>query len=125
MITHDRFFLDNITEWILELDRGKAIPYEGNYSKWLIQKQKRIELEAKHENARLRRLKSEVNWISSSPKARQSKSKARINNYESLLNKENIQVVLNFLEALEEDDDVQQVFHNMEMTEEILNITEK
>jgi len=93
LITHDRFFLDNITEWILELDRGKAIPYEGNYSRWLIQKQKRIELEAKQENARLRRLKSEVNWISSSPKARQSKSKARINNYENLLNKENIQSI--------------------------------
>ena len=93
LITHDRFFLDNITEWILELDRGKAIPYEGNYSKWLIQKQKRVELETKQENARLRRLKSEVNWISSSPKARQSKSKARINNYETLLNKENIQSI--------------------------------
>ena len=93
LITHDRFFLDNITEWILELDRGKAIPYEGNYSRWLIQKQKRIELETKQENARLRRLKSEVNWISSSPKARQSKSKARINNYESLLSKENIQSI--------------------------------
>ena len=93
LITHDRFFLDNITEWILELDRGKAIPYEGNYSRWLIQKQKRIELETKQENARLRRLKSEVNWISSSPKARQSKSKARINDYETLLNKENIQSI--------------------------------
>tara|TARA_Y100001936_G_scaffold243753_1_gene283082 strand:+ start:65 stop:1720 length:1656 start_codon:yes stop_codon:yes gene_type:complete len=93
LITHDRFFLDNITEWILELDRGKAIPYEGNYSKWLIQKQKRVELETKQENARLRRLKSEVNWISSSPKARQSKSKARINNYETLLNKKNIQSI--------------------------------
>tara|TARA_B100000427_G_scaffold324423_1_gene329535 strand:+ start:625 stop:2280 length:1656 start_codon:yes stop_codon:yes gene_type:complete len=93
LITHDRFFLDNITEWILELDRGKAIPYEGNYSRWLIQKQKRIELETKHENARLRRLKSEVNWISSSPKARQSKSRARINNYETLLSKENIQSI--------------------------------
>jgi len=93
LITHDRFFLDNITEWILELDRGKAIPYEGNYSRWLIQKQKRIELETKQENARLRRLKSEVNWISSSPKARQSKSKARINSYETLLNKENIQSI--------------------------------
>ena len=93
LITHDRFFLDNITEWILELDRGKAIPYEGNYSSWLIQKQKRIELETKQENARLRRLKSEVNWISSSPKARQSKSKARINNYETLLSKENIQSI--------------------------------
>ena len=76
-----------------ELDRGKAIPYEGNYSKWLTQKQKRIELETKHENARLRRLKSEVNWISSSPKARQSKSKARINNYEALLNTENVQSI--------------------------------
>ena len=93
LITHDRFFLDNITEWILELDRGKAIPYEGNYSRWLIQKQKRIELETKQENARLRRLKSEVNWISSSPKARQSKSRARINNYETLLSKENIQSI--------------------------------
>ena len=93
LITHDRYFLDNITEWILELDRGKAIPYEGNYSRWLIQKQKRIELETKQENARLRRLKSEVNWISSSPKARQSKSKARINDYETLLSKENIQSI--------------------------------
>lgn len=93
LITHDRYFLDNITEWILELDRGKAIPYEGNYSKWLVQKQKRIELEIKHENARLRRLKNEVDWISSSPKARQAKSKARISNYENLLNSKNIQAV--------------------------------
>ena len=93
LITHDRYFLDNITEWILELDRGKAIPYEGNYSKWLVQKQKRIELEIKHENARLRRLKNEVDWISSSPKARQAKSKARISNYENLLNSKNIQTV--------------------------------
>ena len=93
LITHDRYFLDNITEWILELDRGKAIPYEGNYSKWLVQKQKRIELEIKHENARLRRLKNEVNWISSSPKARQAKSKARISNYENLLNSKNIQAI--------------------------------
>ena len=93
LITHDRFFLDNITEWILELDRGKAIPSEVNYSKWLVQKQKRIELEIKHENARLRRLKNEVDWISSSPKARQAKSKARISNYENLLNSKNIQTV--------------------------------
>ena len=93
LITHDRYFLDNITEWILELDRGKAIPYEGNYSKWLVQKQKRIELEIKHENARLRRLKNEVDWVSSSPKARQAKSKARISNYENLLNSKNIQAV--------------------------------
>ncbi len=93
LITHDRYFLDNITGWILELDRGKAIPYEGNYSNWLVQKQKRIELEVKHENARLRRLKNEVDWISSSPRARQAKSKARITNYENLLNSKNIQVV--------------------------------
>ncbi|MEC9414107.1 MAG: energy-dependent translational throttle protein EttA [Pseudomonadota bacterium] len=93
LITHDRFFLDNITEWILELDRGKAIPYEGNYSKWLIQKKKRVELEIKHENARLRRLKNEVDWISSSPKARQTKSKARINNYEALLDSKNVQSI--------------------------------
>jgi len=93
LITHDRFFLDNITEWILELDRGKAIPYEGNYSKWLIQKKKRVELEVKHENARLRRLKNEVDWISSSPKARQTKSKARINNYEALLDSKNVQSI--------------------------------
>ncbi|MBJ64977.1 MAG: energy-dependent translational throttle protein EttA [Rhodobiaceae bacterium] len=93
LITHDRFFLDNITQWILELDRGKAIPYEGNYSKWLIQKKKRVELEVKHENARLRRLKNEVEWISSSPKARQTKSKARIDNYEALLNSKNIQSI--------------------------------
>ena len=93
LITHDRFFLDNITQWILELDRGKAIPYEGNYSKWLIQKKKRVELEVKHENARLRRLKNEVDWISSSPKARQTKSKARIDNYEALLNSKNIQSI--------------------------------
>ncbi len=93
LITHDRFFLDNITQWILELDRGKAIPYEGNYSEWLIQKKKRVELEVKHENARLRRLKNEVEWISSSPKARQTKSKARIDNYEALLNSKNIQSI--------------------------------
>ena len=93
LITHDRFFLDNITQWILELDKGKAIPYEGNYSKWLIQKKKRVELEVKHENARLRRLKNEVEWISSSPKARQTKSKARIDNYEALLNSKNIQSI--------------------------------
>ena len=78
LITHDRYFLNNITEWILELDRGKGIPYEGNYTSWLSQKQKRIELESKQDNSRLKRLKSEIEWISSSPKARQAKSKARI-----------------------------------------------
>ena len=84
LITHDRYFLNNITEWILELDRGKGIPYEGNYTSWLSQKQKRIELESKQDNSRLKRLKSEIEWISSSPKARQVKSKARIKSYNDL-----------------------------------------
>ena len=84
LITHDRYFLNNITEWILELDRGKGIPYEGNYTSWLSQKQKRIELESKRDNSRLKRLKSEIEWISSSPKARQAKSKARIKSYNDL-----------------------------------------
>lgn len=84
LITHDRYFLNNITEWILELDKGKGIPYEGNYTSWLSQKQKRIELESKQDNSRLKRLKSEIEWISSSPKARQTKSKARIKSYNDL-----------------------------------------
>ena len=84
LITHDRYFLNNITEWILELDRGKGIPYEGNYTSWLSQKKKRIELEGKQDNSRLKRLKSEIEWISSSPKARQAKSKARIKSYNNL-----------------------------------------
>ena len=84
LITHDRYFLNNITEWILELDRGKGIPYEGNYTSWLGQKQKRIALESKQDDSRLKRLKSELDWISSSPKARQAKSKARIKSYNEL-----------------------------------------
>ena len=84
LITHDRYFLNNITEWILELDRGKGIPYEGNYTSWLGQKQKRIALESKQDNSRLKRLKSELDWISSSPKARQAKSNARIKSYNEL-----------------------------------------
>ena len=88
LITHDRYFLNNITEWILELDRGKGIPYEGNYTSWLGQKQKRIALESKQDNSRLKRLKSELDWISSSPKARQAKSKARIKSYYELKDSE-------------------------------------
>jgi len=88
LITHDRYFLNNITEWILELDRGKGIPYEGNYTSWLGQKQKRITLESKQDNSRLKRLKSELDWISSSPKARQAKSKARIKSYNELKDSE-------------------------------------
>ena len=85
MVTHDRYFLDNVTGWILELDRGQGIPYEGNYSSWLEQKQKRLEQEEKEESARQRTLASELEWIHKNPKARQAKSKARINAYDELL----------------------------------------
>ena len=85
MVTHDRYFLDNVTGWILELDRGQGIPYEGNYSSWLEQKRKRLEQEEKEESARQRTLANELEWIKKNPKARQAKSKARINAYEELL----------------------------------------
>ena len=85
MVTHDRYFLDNVTGWILELDRGQGIPYEGNYSSWLEQKQKRLAQEEKEESARQRTLANELEWIKKNPKARQAKSKARINAYEELL----------------------------------------
>jgi sulfate-transporting ATPase len=85
LVTHDRYFLDNVTAWILELDRGKGIPYEGNYSGWLEQKQKRMELEEKTESARQKALAEELDWIRASPKARQAKSKARIAAYDDLL----------------------------------------
>ncbi len=85
MVTHDRYFLDNVTGWILELDRGSGIPYEGNYSAWLEQKQKRLEHEGGRDAARMRTLAQEREWIQSSPRARQAKSKARIQSYEALL----------------------------------------
>ena len=84
-ITHDRYFLDNVAGWILELDHGKGIPWKGNYSSWLDQKQKRLAQEEKAESARQRTLSRELEWISMSPKARQAKSKARINAYNKLL----------------------------------------
>ncbi len=84
-ITHDRYFLDNVAGWILELDRGRGIPYEGNYSAWLEQKKKRLAQEEKEEQARQRTLDRELEWISASPRARQAKSKARITAYEDLL----------------------------------------
>jgi ATP-binding cassette ChvD family protein len=87
IVTHDRYFLDNVTGWILELDRGKGIPYEGNYSSWLVQKQKRLEQEGREEAAHQRTLQREQEWISSSPRARQAKSKARYERYEDLLAK--------------------------------------
>jgi ATP-binding cassette ChvD family protein len=87
IVTHDRYFLDNVTGWILELDRGRGIPYQGNYSAWLVQKQKRLEQEGREEEARQRTLAREQEWISASPRARQAKSKARYERYEELLKK--------------------------------------
>jgi ATP-binding cassette ChvD family protein len=89
IVTHDRYFLDNVTGWILELDRGRGIPYEGNYSAWLKQKQKRLSQEGREEEARRRQLEAESEWIAASPKARQAKSKARIQRYEDLFAKQN------------------------------------
>ena len=85
IVTHDRYFLDNVTSWILELDRGKGIPYEGNYSSWLVQKQKRLQQEGREDAAHQKTLAREQEWIASSPKARQAKSKARYQRYEDLL----------------------------------------
>ncbi len=87
IVTHDRYFLDNVTGWILELDRGRGIPYEGNYSTWLKQKQKRLTQEGREDEARMRQIEAESAWIAASPKARQAKSKARIQRYDDLLAK--------------------------------------
>jgi len=84
-VTHDRYFLDNVAGWILELDRGHGIPFQGNYSSWLEQKQKRLAQEEKTESARQRTLKQELEWVRQGPKARQSKQKARLQAYEALL----------------------------------------
>src|SRR5438034_245763 len=84
-VTHDRYFLDNVAGWILELDRGQGIPWEGNYSSWLDQKRQRLALEEKAESARQRTLGRELEWIRMSPRARQAKSKARVTAYEELL----------------------------------------
>ncbi len=85
LVTHDRYFLDNVTGWILELDRGRGIPYEGNYSSWLEQKQNRLALEGRGDEARKKTLARELEWIQASPRARQAKSKARIAAYDNLL----------------------------------------
>jgi ATP-binding cassette ChvD family protein len=85
IVTHDRYFLDNVTGWILELDHGRGIPYEGNYTAWLAQKQKRLAQEAREDESRQRTLQRESEWIASSPKARQAKSKARYERYDELL----------------------------------------
>jgi ATP-binding cassette ChvD family protein len=89
IVTHDRYFLDNVTSWILELDRGRGIPYEGNYSSWLEQKQKRLAQEGREDEAHRRTIEREREWVSASPKARQAKSKARIQRYEDLVAKAN------------------------------------
>ncbi|MDP6222993.1 MAG: energy-dependent translational throttle protein EttA [Candidatus Micropelagos thuwalensis] len=86
LVTHDRYFLDQVTGWILELDRGSGFPYEGNYSSWLEQKHKRLEQESREDASRQRTLSRELEWIQASPKARQAKSKARISAYEDLVN---------------------------------------
>ena len=87
-VTHDRYFLDNVAGWILELDRGRGIPYEGNYSTWLEAKEVRLEQEAAQEKARQRSIKSELEWVRSNPKARQSKSRARLQRFDELVNQE-------------------------------------
>jgi len=92
IVTHDRYFLDNVTGWILELDHGRGIPYEGNYTSWLEQKQKRMEQEGREDEARRRTLEREREWVQSSPKARQAKSKARYERYEELLKVANAKV---------------------------------
>ncbi|HEX8292592.1 MAG TPA: energy-dependent translational throttle protein EttA [Pyrinomonadaceae bacterium] len=90
-VTHDRYFLDNVAGWILELDRGEGIPWKGNYSSWLEQKQERLRREEKQESDRQKTLERELEWIRMAPKARHAKSKARINSYEALLNQQNEQ----------------------------------
>jgi len=87
-VTHDRYFLDNVAGWILELDRGYGIPWQGNYSSWLEQKEKRLEVEAKQESARIRAMQSELEWVRANPKARQAKSKARLARFEELASTE-------------------------------------
>jgi len=88
-ITHDRYFLDNVASWILEIDRGEGIPWQGNYSSWLEQKQKKLAIEEKQETKRQKNLQKELEWIRQSPKARQAKSKARISSYENLASQAN------------------------------------
>ena len=87
-VTHDRYFLDNVAGWILELDRGRGIPFEGNYSAWLEAKEKRLEHEASQEKAHQRAIKSELDWVRSNPKARQAKSKARLQRFEELMSRD-------------------------------------
>src|SRR5205823_13897870 len=92
-ITHDRYFLDNVAKWILELDRGKGIPYEGNYTSWLDQKRERLKVEEKTESARQRALQRELEWVRMAPRARQAKNKARIQKYEELASEQQFEKI--------------------------------
>ena len=94
-VTHDRYFLDNVAGWILELDRGSGIPWEGNYSSWLEQKQKRLQLEEKTESKRQRTLARELEWVRMAPRARQAKGKARLKAYEELLGQDTAKQIEN------------------------------
>ena len=85
IVTHDRYFLDNVTGWVLELDRGHGIPWEGNYSSWLEQKQKTLDEEKKQDQSRLKTLERELEWVRMAPKARQTKNKARLSRYDELV----------------------------------------
>jgi sulfate-transporting ATPase len=87
-VTHDRYFLDNVAGWILELDRGRGIPWEGNYSSWLDQKEKRLEIEEKQETAHTKAMKAELEWVRANPKGRHAKSKARVARFEELESQE-------------------------------------
>src|ERR1700676_2043329 len=87
-VTHDRYFLDNAAGWILELDRGQGIPFQGNYSSWLEQKEKRLEMEERQETAHKRTLKAELEWVRTNPKGRNAKSKSRLARFEELNSKE-------------------------------------
>ena len=87
-VTHDRYFLDHVAGWILELDRGEGIPWKGNYSSWLEQKTKRMEQEEKTASKRRKTLERELEWVRMAPKARQAKGKARLNSYDKLLNED-------------------------------------
>ena len=90
-VTHDRYFLDNVAGWILELDQGRGVPWKGNYSSWLEQKKERLRLEEKSESERQRTLERELEWIRMTPRAKQQKNKARIRAYEELLNQDRVQ----------------------------------
>ncbi len=129
IVTHDRYFLDNVTGWILELDRGRGIPYQGNYSSWLVQKQKRMAQERSEDESRQRTIEREREWVSASPKARQAKSKARISRYEDLVAKASergptaAQIIIPIAERLGQNviefKDIKKGFEDKELIEDL------